>query len=94
MRKDFLLNNFKTRITFPVSLLDKKEYALCIKEKTKCQKVDYEKHDEYALRNFDYEESNDQALFSLSTRNAEYLEKFVSIITYISTHCIFCLGTH
>jgi hypothetical protein len=78
LRKDFLLNNFKTRVTFPVSLLKDKEPALCVQESTKCTPEDYASHDAHALRNFAFEENDDQKLFSLSTRNIDYLEKFVS----------------
>lgn len=77
LRKDFLLNNFKTRVTFPVTLLKDKEPALCIQENTGCQPEDYTKYDAHALRNFNFEENDDQKLLSLSTKNTDYLEKFV-----------------
>lgn len=76
-RKDSLLANFKTRVTFPMSLLAGKQHELCIEE-TESQIDDYEKHDAYALRNFKFEENENQNLFNLSPKNTDYLEKFVS----------------
>lgn len=53
-RKDALLSNFKTRVTFPMSLLANKEPALCIQDNINCDPDDYEKHDQFALRNFTF----------------------------------------
>jgi hypothetical protein len=76
-RKDSLFTNFKTRVTFPISLLSGKDHGLCIKENSETQVDDYEKHDAHALRNFKFEENKDQKLFTLAPKNTDYLDKFV-----------------